>query len=1066
MEVKKVIVGVDVGGTNTDAVVIHPKSGNKHEILSKVKTFTTADITTGVQLAVTRSLNEAQIKYSKIAVLQVNIGTTHFVNAVVQLKNLAKVSVIRLCGTSSIKLPPFGDFPEHILPVVQGKCFLVNGGYQFDGKEISPVDDNEIVSCLKELKSLDIKHIVVSGIFSSVRCDQELKVKHIIDEHYPEASITLSHTLGQLGILERENAAILNECIKPLCQITIKGFRSAIKELGLECPLFLTQNDGTIISEEHALKYPVYSFASGPTNSMRGAAFLSGVKDAIVVDIGGTTSDIGVIKSGFPREASSQVRIAGIRTNIRMSDVISIGLGGGSYVGVKKDETGKIVDVSVGPLSSGYNLQNEAYVFADDGNISTRKITATDIAVAAGLTKLGNGKNTSAIPEDVVTLGIAKIKVMLETVIDQMRFSGEEMPIIFVGGGSILVDMKNKINGACQMLIPDHYDAANAVGAALSQVSGTVDHIINLAEMVDDDELQRDIFMARLNSEPCISAVEERFMEEKVRKKYLVQARSQALEESFQQAKELAILAGAKPETVAITEKSDVALSYLPGNATRIKVKVVGDLQVDVTDQVLSLYCEKEVKIYTPSEATEVQKQTVTASGQSFDSESERSSLLSIYSEPHIDNMTGEWILSEWDIECISIGAGILGCGGGGSPYIGRVLALRCLREGKKIRVKTPDIVYETAHAEKDIFLINAFMGAPLIFIEKLKSGNDTIAAMECLMDLFRTGDFHEGILKNMENVVIKEETGLTYIDDYRINATENLTSEFNNKRLAAVLSAEIGGINSFEPLLVSAESNLPVVDCDGMGRAFPELQMFAPLIYGMRCYPSTLADDTGRRAVVLKCDDPKRLENHFRNVVVEMGCSAAVVLSFLNKEDLMNKTVKYSLSRAWRIGSSVLKARMRNESPVNAIIKQEKGKLLIVGKISDVLRETTGGFNRGFLNIEGLENYQGKYVSIEFQNEFLLARSLTAGGQFSSVLACVPDLIAVVDSDTGYPIVTEDIRYGLRVTVIAMASSPMMTSEQALKFVGPQAFGFPEDVKYIPVSEYVEFGPVGPISL
>ena len=113
------------------------------------------------------------------------------------------------------------------------------------------------------------------------------------------------------------------------------AFRRAIAELGITAPLYLTQNDGTLMSAEFAERYPVLTFASGPTNSMRGAAFLSGLKDAMVVDIGGTTADVGALTHGFPREASVAVDIGGVRTNFRMPDVYSFGLGGGSHVAAR-----------------------------------------------------------------------------------------------------------------------------------------------------------------------------------------------------------------------------------------------------------------------------------------------------------------------------------------------------------------------------------------------------------------------------------------------------------------------------------------------------------------------------------------------------------------------------------------------------------------------------------------------------------------------------------------------------------------------------------------------------------
>src|SRR5207247_9604967 len=136
-------------------------------------------------------------------------------------------------------------------------------------------------------------------------------------------------------------------------------------------PIYLTQNDGTVMLASLAQRYPVYSFASGPTNSMRGAAFLSRLSDAIVIDVGGTTTDIGCLRQGFPREANNAVEVGGVRTLFRMPDLLSLGLGGGSHVSTNP--------LAVGPLSVGYQLTERARVFGGD------ELTATDVAVAAGL---------------------------------------------------------------------------------------------------------------------------------------------------------------------------------------------------------------------------------------------------------------------------------------------------------------------------------------------------------------------------------------------------------------------------------------------------------------------------------------------------------------------------------------------------------------------------------------------------------------------------------------------------------------------------------------------------------
>ena len=208
----------------------------------------------------------------------------------------------------------------------------------------------------------------------------------------PGAHITLSSQIGRIGLLERENAAIMNACLRDLSKKVIEAFRAALDRTGIKGRFYLTQNDGTLMDAGFAERFPVLTFASGPTNSMRGAAFLSGVQDAIVVDIGGTTTDVGSLRNGFPRQASMAVEIGGVRTNFRMPDVFSIGLGGGSLV-VEDKPNG---NVSVGPRSVGYRLRSDALIFGG------KTLTTSDMIVAAGRADFGDRTKVADLPPELV----------------------------------------------------------------------------------------------------------------------------------------------------------------------------------------------------------------------------------------------------------------------------------------------------------------------------------------------------------------------------------------------------------------------------------------------------------------------------------------------------------------------------------------------------------------------------------------------------------------------------------------------------------------------------------------
>ena len=1046
----KVVVGVDVGGTNTDAVLIAVNE-DPPQVLSSTKCATTSDVTSGVQRAVAIAIADAKPTNTQpLDITQVNIGTTHFVNAIIQRKQLTRVSVIRLCGPSSRYVPPFSEFEEDLSRHIKGDIFMVDGGYEYDGKLIKDISKYEIEECVRISLQSGINHFAVSGIFSAVRNQQEEETKKIILNSSPMASITLSSEIGQLGLLERENAAILNECLKPLSKKTVESFSSAINALGLICPLYLTQNDGTIINTEKVINQPISTFASGTTNSMRGAAFLSGVKDAIVIDIGGTTTDVGVLQNGFPREASSEVKIGDVRTNFRMPDVLSIGLGGGSYVYLDPE-------IKVGPLSAGYNLKNEALVFAseDDRHKNTvRRLTATDIAVAGNLCDIGRSRNVSHLKPSPV---ISKIREMVEEVVDRIKTTNEELPVILVGGGAIILDSTEPLNGASKLIKPVCSDVANAVGAALSQVSGNVDKVYSLIDYFDNEELEH--LIAEVHRNEDLSYLQKENQEAKLRKAQFVKARDSVVAQAEKIAVSAAVANGADRKTIHILEKSDTSLSYLPGNATRIQIKAVGNLLVkrDVVNKI--------TEIWLPEGKPEDEDKLEKLPYLSYNNELRKD--LDITNDPAI-NEDGEWVLSEFDVECIGTGAGILGCGGGGNPYLGKLMGKMAIREGKIIRVITPENLKQTKitnGGKQSIGIPIAMMGAPLIAKEKLVS-RETVRAIGCLHNLYENG-YSNGQLPSSFDKNISIDEGTKYINNYNDSKEENSidATKSDGFDMAAIVCFEIGGLNSMEPLLASADLGIPVLDADLMGRAFPEMQMTSLFIYGKPAYPTAISDDKGRSDIVLEAANAKGVENHLRNVAIEMGCSAGVAVSTVCIPQDLEKLIPHSLSYAWRLGRAVLKSRLEKISPIDAIIETSNGVLSMIGKINDVSRETTGGFSRGFVKITGMDHFSGKKAIIDFQNENLLIRignEKEKDDDNLDIISCVPDLISIVDNDTGEPIPTEDVRYGQRVAVLTLPCHPLLKTTQALQIVGPQAFGY-SNIVFEPCNSYSRLPPVAP---
>ncbi|MGN6488750.1 MAG: hydantoinase/oxoprolinase N-terminal domain-containing protein [Devosia sp.] len=511
-------IGIDVGGTNTDAVVMDGAT-----VIAGLKAATTGDVMTGVVNALKAVLEASKTDASAVDVVM--IGTTHFTNAVVQRRDLAKTAAVRLGLPATASLPPMVDWPDDLKAAIGGHGYLAHGGNEFDGRVISPIDEKELLGIAEDIKSKGINTIAITSVFSPVTAEFEKQAGEILAKALPGVHITLSSDIGRIGLLERENAAIMNACLRDLSKHVIEAFRKAIAETGIRGRFYLTQNDGTLMDAEFAEKFPVLTFASGPTNSMRGAAFLSGVQDAIVVDIGGTTSDVGSLHKGFPRQATVAVEVGGVRTNFRMPDVFSIGLGGGSHV----VESGGVV--KVGPTSVGYRIVTEALIFGG------KTLTASDAVVASGLYDLGDKSKVAHLKPDLVERTQARIMSMLEDCVERSRLSPEPLPVIVVGGGSILV---NGPIGGLEVIKPNHFAVANAVGAAIAQVSGEVDRVYALAEI----------------------------------------GREEALNDAKARATDAAVAAGALRSSIEIVDVEDVPLAYLPGNATRVRVKAVGELHV------------------------------------------------------------------------------------------------------------------------------------------------------------------------------------------------------------------------------------------------------------------------------------------------------------------------------------------------------------------------------------------------------------------------------------------------------------------------------------------------------
>lgn len=346
------------------------------------------------------------------------------------------------------------------------------------------------------------------------------------------------------------------------------------------------------------------------------------------------------------------------------------------------------------------------------------------------------------------------------------------------------------------------------------------------------------------------------------------------------------------------------------------------------------------------------------------------------------------------DVRALEIGAAILGTGGGGNPHIGRLRTEQLLKAGHTLTlIPLADLGHD------DMVASVGGIGAPVVGIEKFERGDECLRAMRAV-----------------ERAV--------------------------GKPITAIISGEIGGANSMEPLIVGAQSGLPVVDGDGMGRAFPELQMCTYFIYGLHPAPGAVADEKDNEVVFTGARDMFWLERLSRAVTVDMGATAGYALPPMTGEFVRRVAVPGTVSQSIDLGHAVLNARHRKENPIQAILAACQGVPLFEGKIVDVDRRLARGFAVGRATLHGLGEYSDSVLTIDLQNENLIA---VRDGE---PIATVPDLICMVDLESGEAITTEVLRYGLRVAVLGLPCHPLMCTPQALQVVGPRAFGYDLDYR------------------
>ncbi len=349
--------------------------------------------------------------------------------------------------------------------------------------------------------------------------------------------------------------------------------------------------------------------------------------------------------------------------------------------------------------------------------------------------------------------------------------------------------------------------------------------------------------------------------------------------------------------------------------------------------------------------------------------------------------------LEERDLDYIGIGAAILGSGGGGDPYVGKLMAKQAIREHGPVKLIDADDLDDDA-----LIIPSAMMGAPAVMLEKLPNGREPEMAFRSL-------------------------------------------EQYLGKKADAVMSIEAGGLNSCIPIYTAACLGLPLVDADGMGRAFPELPMVTFSVAGMSATPMVLCDEKGNK-MLLETVTNAWSETLARTATVAMGLSAMISIYCMSGRNLKDYGVRGTISLAREIGKRLLHASQGKHNPIDSVLEVTRGFRLFEGKIIDIKRDLTTGFVRGSVTIEGMDSCKGSIFELLFQNENLL------GLKDSVPAAMTPDLITVLDREKGFPITTENLKYGRRCTVVGMPCDPFWRTEKALQQVGPRYFSYDFDYK------------------
>ncbi len=922
---------------------------------------------------------------------------------------------------------------------------------------------------------------------------------NLLTEVNPELQCSLSHRISGLGLIERENSTILNAALRSVYRSVFDNLSGTMAEYGIQnSHLLLSRNDGTaervVLRDGNARSSSspclIKTIHSGPSNSMIGASRLIR-KHALIVDIGGTTTDLGIIEEGgFLSERGGYFAVArgtGIDCNFSAPRVDSAALGGGTKIKYDVDN-----NVTIKARSVGSELMRKAMCFGGD------KLTATDIALAKGKlvlegadigrlrTKLGN--QFQYIMDRAWDLLHKKLADEIENV--WLSVKNRPLTVALVGGGSALFDL-GKLKDLLpkeitEVLIPEHAGVINAIGAASGKISGECTAVVDL-DKTDKSEVEAAAMKLALQRAVNNGASPNILKEYEL---VVLPERTKALEASD---------VTMNGQTMAL-QQLDSGECYLfglssKGVETRVNLDELSDPNIatawkTLKNKIRSLPQKKiqahaelnaffmqllgyergviktliwepmtylignpqqirlEVcaRLAPPSQAVKVpetplpqanlteaaEKLTTTPDKQEFGEDLNESG--ENVRSSHVTEAIAErsMVMTTEDINNAAVGCGILGSGGGGSTRFGhRILLARYKESPQRARRVSLDDLPDDA-----VIMVFGGMGSPTVVEEKLPS-------KELFVKLART-----------------VEAKL-------------------HRKIDAILISEIGGCNGLIPLILSTELGIPVLDADTMGRALPRASDVMPcwnhmkpseFIYGRKDASHIGILANSKKAITISGDDPLNLEYKARLATVEMGGIAFLGINIMDGKQAKSREycIEGTLSTAIGIGKTIRNARKLMGEKVNILAELNKflkgtvykeardildcgkevsavgDKELSVGVISDMTNREKDGYNFGTMTID----YGEEKVVLAIQNENLLAFRVDANGE-RQLLAEVPTLITVVDAETFEPVPTGTGRPNQRVSVIAVSAPDALRTENALKVIGSRGYAPQQDADH-----------------